>query len=144
MGLVFQTTCYTTPGVWGILHSRWTWVLNLKLSLKPTETRAEPHAGSTLPPLLFSASAMPPPLPYIFIHPCRSAIPLSSSSPAASRMGVLAEPLVQHRTHGIWRRPPAPLHFCFLLLLILKKGLNKGIEEGRGWANATWHFCFFL
>lgn len=51
--LKIQTTCYTTHGLLGILQSRWTWFLSLKLSLKPTETRVEPHAGSTLPLPLF-------------------------------------------------------------------------------------------
>lgn len=51
--LKMQTTCCPTPGRWGILQSRWAWFLSLKLSLKPTETRTHPHAGSALPPPLF-------------------------------------------------------------------------------------------
>lgn len=60
------------------------------------------------------------------ILPLRTCV-LAEFNRNATRLG-----LAQHRPHGIWWRPPAPLHFCFLLLLILKKGLDKGIKAGQG------------
>lgn len=139
--LKMQTTCYTTHGLLGILQCH--------LVFKPqtvTESRRDSSGASRLqhPPSatlhLHRASASPPPLPCFSIHPCRSTIPLPSSSPAASHMCVLAElignakrfGLARHYPSSIRRHLSAPLHFCFLLLLILIKGLNKEINAGWG------------
>lgn len=126
-----QTTCVTTHGLLGSLQ--------LNLVFQPqtlTEarrgarvTRAELHAGSTLSPPLFISTVPAHLLPSRASPSIRVARLSLCHPPRFPRMRVLAEfngnatkpRVAQHRPHGIWQRPPAPLHFCFLLLLIMKK-----------------------